>query len=202
MTGRRIAEFAALFAAGVLGAHAANASATNSCGLLSAAAVSQALHVAVVRVEPSEQDAQICEYSIKGKGSKAVADHSMAIANATGGQPMDAMQQKILQNFTSAIFANADADAEKNAKHPGEIAALTVELISSDAAMTMNMSRKTLAGGRPVTPIAGLGDEAFATAESMLFVRKGDRMVQFTYTGCACTDKDVVPLARVALASL
>ena len=30
----------------------------------------------------------------------------------------------------------------------------------------------------------------------MLNVRKGNRMIQFTYPSCACTLQDVVPLAR------
>jgi hypothetical protein len=36
----------------------------------------------------------------------------------------------------------------------------------------------------------------------MLFVRKGDRLIQFTYTQCSCSTADLVPLARQIVAGL
>jgi hypothetical protein len=60
----------------------------------------------------------------------------------------------------------------------------------------MKANRQALGQLQPVTLISGLGDEAFASSQSMMFVRKGDTLLRITYTGCPCTTKDVEPLAR------
>ena len=44
--------------------------------------------------------------------------------------------------------------------------------------------------------------QLFDSGGAMLSVRKGKRMIQFTYPSCACTTKDIVPLARKVVSGL
>jgi hypothetical protein len=170
--------------------------ATGSCRLVSAEEVSHALHVTIVRVETAEEDINVCEYSIRGKPSSGATNHSIAMAGAMNGQPMDPAAQKLMQGFGNAVLGGGDADNAKNVRHPGETPVLIVDVTIGDATSQMKLNRQALGQLQPVTPISDLGDEAFASSESMMFVRKGDKLLRITYTGCPCTTKDIEPLAR------
>jgi hypothetical protein len=176
---------------------------TGSCKLLSADAVTRTLHVQIVRVEPSAQDANVCEYSIKGKPSSAATDHSIAMAGAMQGQALDPAAQKLMQGFGGLVLGGADEDAAKkhDIRHPGETPALVLDVHTGDAATEMRLNRQALGSFSPVTPIQGLGDEAFETSNSFLLIRKGTRVIRLTYTGCPCASQDVVTLARQFIGS-
>jgi hypothetical protein len=189
--------FVALLAASGLGSFAPGAppAATGSCRLVSADDVSKALHVPIVRVEPAAEDKSVCEYSMKGKPSSAATDHAIAMAGAMNGQALDPAAQKLMQGFGNAMLGGQDADA-KNFRHAGEVPILVIDVQTGDAISQMKVNRQALGYMQPVTPISGLGDEAFSSSDSMMFVRKGDKLVHIVYTGCPCTTKDVEPLAR------
>jgi hypothetical protein len=202
MKSPRFVVLMALLAASGSGtlALAAPPAATGTCRLLSADDVGRALHVAIVRVEPAEEDTSVCEYSIKGKPSSAATDHSIAMAGAMNGQTLDPAAQKMMQSFGSAVLGGQDSDA-KNFRHAGEVAALVIAVQSGDASQ-MNLTRQSMGPMQAVTPISGLGDEAFSNSNSMMFVRKGDKVLRIVYTGCPCATKDVVPLARQILGAI
>jgi hypothetical protein len=169
---------------------------TGICRFASVDDVSNALHVAIVRAETAAEDKSVCEYSIKGKPSSAATDHSIAMAGVMNGQTMDPAAQKLMQGFGNAVLGGGDTDSPKNVRHPGEIPVLVVAVTTGDAAVQMKANRQALGQLQPVALISGLGDEAFASSQSMMFVRKGDTLLRITYTGCPCTTKDVEPLAR------
>ena len=182
-------------------ARAAPPAATGSCRLASANDVGTALHVAIVRVEPATDDTNVCEYSVKGKPSAAATDHSIAMVGALSGQPMDPAAQKLMQGFGAAVLGGQDADGPKNVRHPGETPVLVIDVHAGDAS-EMALNRQTMGYLQPVSPINGLGDEAFSTSQSMLFVRKGGKLLRIVYVGCPCTTKEVEPLARQIVAAL
>ena len=176
--------------------------ATGSCRFASADDVTRALHVAIVRAEPAAEDNSVCEYSMKGKPSSAATDHGIAMAGAMNGQTLDPAAQKLMQGFGNAVLGGQDSDAAKNVRHAGEVPVLVIDVQTGDAMAQMKANRQALGYLQPVAPINGLGDEAFSSSDSMMFVRKGDKLLHITYTGCPCTTKDVEPLARQIVAAL
>jgi hypothetical protein len=179
------------------------ASGTNLCALVSKAEVSRALRVAIVRAEAPDTELAGCDFSIKGSPAAASSGHALELAKSTAqanGTQLDDATQKLISSFANGIFQGSDSDksAAAGARHPGEVPVFTFAILPGDAQDQMDATRQAHAGIAPaaVTTIAKLGDEAFDSGGAMLSVRKGKRMIQFTYPSCACTTQDVVPLAR------
>ena len=195
--------FMALTVASGIGSLASGATPTppGICRLVTADDVSKALHVAIIRVEPGAQDNSACEYSIKGKPSSAATDHGIAMAGAMNGQTLDPAAQKMMQGFGSMVLGGQDTDA-KNFRHAGEVPILVIDVQNGDALSQMKLNRQALGYMQPVSEIRGLGDDAFSSSDSMMFVRKGDKLLHIIYTGCPCATKDIVPLARLMLGGL
>jgi hypothetical protein len=179
------------------------AAGANLCALVSKAEVSRALRVAIVRAEASDTNLPGCDFSIKGTPAAAGSGHVVELAKSAAqanGTQLDDATQKLLSSFATGIFQGSDSDksATANARHPGEVPVFAFVILPGDGNDQMRLTRQTHAGISPaaVTTIAKLGDEAFDSGGAMLNVRKGNRMIQFTYPSCACTTQDVVPLAR------
>jgi hypothetical protein len=179
------------------------AAGANLCALVSKAEVSRALRVAVVRAEASDTNLPGCDFSIKGTPAAAGSGHVVELAKSAAqanGTQLDDATQKLLSSFATGIFQGSDSDksATANARHPGEVPVFAFVILPGDGNDQMRVTRQSHAGISPaaVTTIAKLGDEAFDSGGAMLNVRKGNRMIQFTYPSCACTTQDVVPLAR------
>ena len=179
------------------------ASGENLCSLVSKAEVSRALRVAIVRAEASETNLPGCDFSIKGTLAAAGSGHTVELAKSAAqanGVQLDSATQKLISSFATGIFQGSDADksATASARHPGEVPVFTFVILPGDANDQMRATRQAHSGISPaaVTTIAKLGDDAFDSGGAMLTVRKGNRMIQFTYPSCACTLQDVVPLAR------
>ena len=179
------------------------ASGANLCALVSKAEVSRALRVAIVRAEAPETDLPGCDFSIKGTLAAAGSGHTVELAKSAAqanGVQLDGATQKLISSFATGIFQGSDADksATASARHPGEVPVFTFVILPGDANDQMRATRQAHSGISPaaVTTIAKLGDDAFDSGGAMLNVRKGNRMIQFTYPSCACTLQDVVPLAR------
>jgi hypothetical protein len=202
----RIAGTAMVLSASVASAQADTApaaSGANLCALASKAEVSHALRVAIVRAEAPDTDLPGCDFSIKGTPAAAGSGHAVELAKGAAqanGTQLDAATQKLLSSFANGIFQGSDSDksATANARHPGEVPVFSFFILPGDGNDQMRATRQAHTGIAPVavTTIAKLGDEAFDSGGAMLNVRKGNRMIQFTYPSCACTTQDVVPLAR------
>ena len=175
----------------------------NLCALVSKAEVSRALRVAIVRAEAPDSDLSGCDFSIKGTLAAAGSGHTVELAKSAAqanGVQLDGATQKLISSFATGIFQGSDADksATASARHPGEVPVFTFVILPGDANDQMRATRQAHSGisAAAVTTIAKLGDDAFDSGGAMLNVRKGNRMIQFTYPSCACTLQDVVPLAR------
>jgi hypothetical protein len=172
------------------------------CRLVSAASVSAAIHASVVRAEAPQSDAG-CEYSVRDTGANTSTNHAMSMASAAGAPPLDPAAQKMLSAFGNAVLDSSSAEAQKSARHPGEVPALVFSVEdSSDAQQEMKTNRDVQGRIGPVASVPGVGDEAFSSAGSMLMARKGTKIIRFFYTQCSCTTKDVVPLAQKITAAL
>ena len=179
------------------------------CALVSKAEVSQALRVAIVRAAASDTELGGCDFSIKSTLAAARTGHAVELAKSAAqanGTQLDDATQKLLATFANGVSQGSDSDksAAANERHPGEVAVFSFVVLPGDANDQMRATRAAHAGIAPVavTTIANLGDEAFDSGGAMLSVRKGKRMIQFTYPSCACTTKDIVPLARKVVSGL
>ena len=182
---------------------ASAATGADLCALVSKAEVSRALRVAIVRAEASDTNLPGCDFSIKGTPAAAGSGHIVELAKSAAhanGTQLDDATQKLISSFATGVFQGSDSDksAAADARHPGEVPVFTFVILPGDGNEQMRLTRQSHAGISPaaVTAIAKLGDEAFDSGGAMLNVRKGNRMIQFTYPSCACTTQDVVPLAR------
>ncbi len=171
------------------------------CKIVGSAAVGAALHTTIVRAEAPESDPG-CEYSIKDTPGNSTTNHAIAMGGAMGGAPMDPAAAKALSAFGNAVLAGGSAKEAKSARHPGEVPALVFNVSTGNAREEMKTNRDMMGRMSPVTPVPNLGDEAFETSNSMLFVRKGDKFVRFIYTQCNCASQDVIALARQIVAGL
>lgn len=179
------------------------------CALASKAEVSVALHVTIVRAEAPDTDLPGCEFSIQGTPSAAGSGHALEMAKSAAkanGAQLDEATQKLISSFANGVFQGSDSDksATASARHPGEVPIFTFTILPGDGGDQMRLTRQTHAGisSAAVKPITKLGDEAFDSGGAMLSVRKGNRMIQFTYPSCTCTTQEVVPLARKILGRL
>ncbi len=175
---------------------------TSLCKLVSTDAVSKAVHSTVVRSEAPESDGQGCMYSTKGTATQSTANHAMSMAGAMGGAALDPQSQQMVSGFYNGMLGSSPEAHAADSRHPGEVLVLAFTVQNSEAREQMKANRDALSRLGTVNPIAGLGDEAFESSNSMLFVRKGDRLIQFTFTQCSCATADLVPLARQIVASL
>ncbi len=189
---------------------AANAPVTaNLCRLLTTAEVGRALKVTVVRAEGLQTEEVGCEFSAKGNPADATSGHTVELAKSAAtahGTKLDSPTEDLIAALSKGLLKGSDADTSATAaeRHPGEIVVLTIEIQPGDADDQMDITRSTMTGLSPtaVTTVTGLGDQAFDTGGARLTVKKGKTMIQFTYPGCTCTTRDVVPLARKVVNAL
>jgi hypothetical protein len=172
------------------------------CKIASPAAVSKALHAAIVRAEPPEGSDAGCEYSAKGTPVNSTTNHAMAMANGMGAAPLDPQSSKILSGFFNGVLGESSAKQEKQARHPGEIPVLVFSVSSGNAQEQMKLNRDMMGRMSKITTVPELGDDAIETSGSTLMVRKGNKFIQFLYTQCNCASQDVIPLARQIVAAL
>ena len=66
----------------------------------------------------------------------------------------------------------------------------------------MNAKALGFGGMGSIDAIDGIGDEAFSKADSMMFVRKGDKLIRIMYMACPCSTNAIKPLAKTIVANL
>lgn len=174
-------------------AAASSATHTDYCALLSKDDVSAAIGVPIVATQNTDTG---CEYLAHGTASDMTARHATAMVTAKGA---DSQSQDMIHQMAGAIFKqsqeeNHAADADANGNTP----VLMFGIDSSGARERMKLSQKTLGllGPTGATPISGIGDEAFDSSGAMMFIRKGDKLLQITYMTCPCNTEAIKPLAR------
>ncbi len=172
------------------------------CRLLTKAEVSRALGMQIVRAEAPDTQLAGCDYSARGSAADMTASHTTQFAKgaaSASGSSIDGPTEKLIDTFGKLLLKGSAADTPSTARHPGEVSVFSFAIQLGDAEDQMRASRRTVSnigGAAAVTPVANLGEEAFDSGGAMLSVRKGKRMVQFTYASCACTTREIIPLAR------
>jgi hypothetical protein len=60
----------------------------------------------------------------------------------------------------------------------------------------MRLNAKTFSIIGDTQGLPGIGDQAFVTADGMILVRKGNKLVRIIYLTCPCGTEAVKPLAK------
>ena len=169
----------------------------DGCKFLSKEEVSTAIGMTVVRAVPNTGSDVGCSYFVKGDVTDLTMKHALKLNKAASAEmskeaqdQMEAMGKTILQGSASAN--------DYNREHPGEVLVMGFGIDENAAQFQMKLNKGVFSRMGPVAvaDVPNVGDEGFAIASSMLFVRKNDTLVRFTFTQCPCGTDEIVPLAQ------
>ncbi len=176
-----------------------SALAGDACGLLSKEDVSHAIGVEIVGTSPIEGG---CSYLAKGSATDMAAKHAGAMLGAKGA---DKKTQGAIEQFAGAIGNSMPKTASDDTPSAdGNAVVLSFTIDSKGAEEQMKLNAKFLGVGAigGIDAIDGIGDEAFSKADSMMFVRKGDKLIRIIYTSCPCSTNVVKTVAQEIVANL
>lgn len=170
----------------------------DACRLLSKEDVSSAIGVTIVETQPSDAG---CSYLAKGTAADMVAKHTAAMVGAKGA---DKKTQGMIEQFAGVIGNSMPKEDTKGTETAdGNVVVFGFAIESNSGREEMHLNAKVLGGlGPSQQALDDIGDEAFAEADSMMFVRKGDRLIRIMYSSCPCITDAIKPLARKIVANL
>jgi len=163
------------------------------CLLLSKQDVSQAIGVSIVETSPADGG---CSYLAKGTAADMAAKHASAMMAAKGA---DKKTQGMFEQFAGGVFNNMPKNASTDTESTdGNVVVFTFGIDTNSAKEQMHLNAKVLGGlgSAAQQPLEGIGDEAFAEADSMMMVRKGDKLIRIMYMSCPCSTDAIKPLAK------
>ena len=163
-----------------------------ACTLLSKEAVGRSIGVAIVATRTT---ATGCEYLAKGTPAELTGKHIAAMMAARGASTQ---QQQMIQNLSRGLLGSAQNDADGDSPNPevnSAVLAFTIDPNSAKTQMTLDQNAPGSIGSTG-KPLAGIGDEAFDTAGSIMTVRKGNKLIRIIYSTCPCTVNAIKPLAQ------
>ena len=169
------------------------------CLLLSKQDVSQAIGVPIVETSPADGG---CSYLAKGTAADMAAKHAAAMMAAKGA---DKKTQGMFEQFAGGVFNNMPKNANTDTESAdGNVVVFTFGIDINSAREQMHLNAKVLGGlgSAAQQPLDGIGDEAFAEADSMMMVRKGDKLIRIMYMSCPCNTDAIKPLAKQLAARL
>lgn len=157
----------------------ANSQHLDACKYLTAGDVSAAVGVPIIDVKGDESG---CHYIAQGSAANFTMQHVGAMG---GGKAMPAGMPGMMTGSSDSSETTSLVD---------------ITISSSGGRMQMNLEKKLIGGlqvnGTANGDVPGIGDEAFLIGNNLLLVRKGDMLVQFTYTNCPCSATQIEPLAK------
>lgn len=186
-------------ASGGTPAGAGSAVTGDPCLLLSKEDVSQAIGVSIVETSAADGG---CSYLAKGTAADMAAKHSSAMMAAKGA---DKKTQGMFEQFAGGVLSNATKDTNTDTQSAdGNVVVFTFGIDTNSAKEQMHLNAKVLGGlgSAAQQPLEGIGDEAFAEADSMMMVRKGDKLIRIMYMSCPCSTDAIKPLAKQLAAKL
>lgn len=171
----------------------------DACLLLSKQDVSRAIGVPIVETSPADGG---CSYLASGTAADMAAKHAAAMMATNGA---DKKTQGIFEQFAGGVLKNMPKSASTDTESAdGNVVVFTFGVDTNSAKEQMHLNAKVLGGlgSAAQEPIDGIGDEAFAEADSMIMVRKGDKLIRIFYMSCPCNTDAIKPLAKQLAARL
>ncbi len=168
------------------------------CRYLGKQDVGAAIGIEIVK---TQADGDTCSYLAKGSARDMAAKHASAMIGAKGG---DKNVQKFTEQFGTTIFNSMPQDKQDaTGDGSGNVPVLVIDISdSADAVTEMKLNSKVLGNLGGQGEDLKIGDEAFASSDSLIMFRKGGKIIRMMYTTCPCSTKDVIPLATKLANSL
>jgi len=161
------------------------------CRLLSKQDVSKAIGVEIVRTESKDIG---CSYLAKGTQQEMTAKHVKAMMADKG---VDKKTQEIAEKFAGGMFNVLQSDKPSSGQDTsGEVPVFTFSIDQHGAEEQMRLNAKVFSNLGNEEGLPGIGDQAFASADGMIIVRKGKTLVRIMYLACPCGIEQVKPLAK------
>jgi hypothetical protein len=160
-----------------------------ACRFLSKEDVSRFIGVPIVATKTTDVS---CAYLAKGTSAEMSGKH---IAAMMARQGASAQQQQMIQSLSRGLLGSAQGESDGNTASVNTV--VVAFTIDPNSATQMTTDENVLgAVGPGRKPLAGIGDEAFDTAGSVMMVRKGKKLIRITYSTCPCTVDAIKPLAQ------
>lgn len=168
----------------------ANNSMGNVCRFLSKEDVSKAIGVEIIRAQPDDNG---CSYIAKGDKADMVAKHTTAMLASRG---VDKKSQQMVQTFAGGLFKTFQSEDKSPEANSGEVPVFNFSIDTTAAEEQMRLNAKVLGNMGDTNGLPGVGDQAFVSADGMIMMRKGNKLVRIMYITCPCGTEAVTPLAK------
>jgi hypothetical protein len=163
------------------------------CRYLTKEEVGAAIGAAMTRVEAQPDG---CVYYAHGDPASMVTKHTGALLSSHGA---DAKEQQMLEKVTGAFFQQQQSSDQKLSAEAatGEVPVLSISFSSGNAEAEFRLNEKMMGRlGTGRQAVDGVGDQAFALADTSMTFRKGQTLVRLIYAECPCNTQAITPLAR------
>jgi hypothetical protein len=163
------------------------------CRLLSKDEVTKAIGVEIVSAETADGG---CSYMAVGDQADMTSKHMAAMLASKGA---DAKTQKMAQAFSGALFKSMQEQAPKKTNDAEQkVSVLSIGVDADSGGTQMELSKRTIGALGPASPgLSGIGDDAMDTGNSMMMIRKGDKLIRIMYMTCPCGTDSIKPLAKL-----
>jgi hypothetical protein len=167
-----------------------------ACRFLNREDVSRLIGVPIVATKTTDVS---CAYLAKGTSAEMSGKHVAAMMARQGAS---AQQQQMIQSLSRGLLGSAPGRNDENSVNGNTV--VVAFSIDPNSAQTQTTANENVLGtmGPGRTSVAGIGDEAFDTAGSVMLVRKGNKLIRITYSTCPCTVDAIKPLAQRLAAAL
>jgi hypothetical protein len=169
----------------------ANSTTGDVCRFLSKEDVSKAIGVEIIRTQTLDNDG--CNYIARGTQADMVAKHATAMAASRGA---DQKTQQMLRQFAGGVFKVFQSENKDNKPDTGEVPVFNFSIDQNNAEAQMRLNAKAMGRIGETADLPGIGDQAFVTADGMIMVRKGNKLVRIMFLTCPCGTEQVKPLAK------
>jgi len=160
------------------------------CRFLSKEDVGKAIGVEIIRTKSEDNG---CSYIAKGTQADMMAKHATAMAATRGA---DKKTQQMLQQFAGGAFKVFQSEQKDRPPDTGEVPVFNFSIDENNAEEQMRLNAKGLGMVGETAGLPGIGDQAFVSADGLIMVRKGNKLVRIFYISCPCGTEAVTPLAK------
>jgi hypothetical protein len=109
----------------------------------------------------------------------------------------DKKTQQAVQTFAGSLgkmFESEKPASEQNSSDEVPVFSFSVDQNAAEEQLRLNAKVLGIIG--PQQGLSGIGDQAFVSADGMIFMRKGKNLVRLLYLSCPCGTEQVKPLAK------
>lgn len=161
------------------------------CRFLSKEDVSKAIGVEIIRAQSKDNG---CSYIAKGTQADVMAKHAAAMAGTHGA---DKQAQQFAQQFAGGMFKQFQSERpQSDWDKAGEVLVFNFSVDQHAAEAQMRLNAKVMGRIGETQDLPSIGDQAFVSGDSMILVRKGNKLVRIMYLTCPCGTEEVKPLAK------